>query len=387
MNHPLHDAIRRQANPRTILVLIGALVALVLAAACAPVAAPPVTSAPPTAAAAQATSAPEATTAPAASNFADKKVGMSNPFEVEILNDFINDMQKEAQQPQVAMKIDIVNANSDPVKQQADLEAFLAQGYNGIFFLTLAPGGGIDEFVKRATDQGVCVFNHSASPVTGATQNVVLDQYASGYESGRDAAEWINAHGGDLEVAFLTNIEDPNLQQRSQGQKDAIKELAPNAKVVGEVVANTIELGAEGAANLLQANPNLSVILAFSDDGGLGAYQAATEAGKTDPETFYIGSLDGIGLVFDRIAEKGIYQSTWSYLFPFSSVAWVRDMEKCLMGEKVPPTRTQIGRIVTLENLEEVRTMGSNPLDPSVQKFYDDPGVMKYSDEGLTSPK
>ena len=182
--------------------------------------------------------------------------------------------------------------------------------------------------------------------------------------------KWINDRGGNLEVAFLSNHSDPQLQQRSQGEKDAIKELAPNAVVVGEVDANTIELGASGTANLLQAHPNIQVILAFSDDGGLGAYQAATEAGKTDPDKFFLGSADGTNLVFDKIQEGGIYQATWSYLFPFSAVQWERDMEKCLRGEKVPPTRTEIGRLVTKDNLAEVRTMVTNPLDPSVQKFY-----------------
>src|SRR5205085_9175933 len=129
------------------------------------------------------------------------------------------------------------------------------------------------------------------------------------------------------------------------------------------------------------------VILAFSDDGGLGAFQAATEAGKTDPDKFFLGSADGTNLVFDKIQEGGIYQATWSYLFPFSAVQWERDMEKCLRGEKVPPTRTELGRLVTKANLAEVRTMVTNPLDPSVQKFYSDPAVMKYSDTPLTTPK
>lgn len=316
----------------------------------------------------------------------DKKVGLSSPIEVEILNEFYADMRKEAELPANQITLNVVDAGGDPVKQSADLEAFLAQQYNGIFFLALAPGG-LDDFVARATGQGVCVFNHSASPVTGTTQNVVLDQHASGYEVGRFAADWINARGGNLEVAYLSNQADPQLALRSQGEKDAITELAPNAVVVGEVEANTIELGASGTANLLQAHPNISVILAFSDDGGLGAYQAATEAGKTDPNTFFIGSADGTQLVFDKIAEGGIYQATWSYLFPFSSVAWMRDMEKCLRGEKVPPTRTQIGRIVTSENLAEVRAMVADPLGADVQKFYTDPNVMKYSDTGLTTPK
>lgn len=110
--------------------------------------------------------------------------------------------------PENMVKMDVVDANADPVKQSADPEAFLAQGYNGIFFLALSPGG-LDDFVKRATDKGVCVFNHSASPVTGTTQNVVLDQHASGYEVGRVAAKWINDRGGNLEVAFLSNRADP----------------------------------------------------------------------------------------------------------------------------------------------------------------------------------
>jgi hypothetical protein len=65
----------------------------------------------------------------------------------------------------------------------------------------------------------------------------------------------------------------------------------------------------------------------------------------------------------------------------------MRDMEKCLRGQEVPPTRTQLGRIVTRENLAEVRTMVENPLDPTVQEFYADTNVMRYSDTPLTTPE
>ncbi len=389
MHSPAPNRFPRSRAARPAVWLVTALALALVIAACAPAAAP----AQP--AAAQPTSAPQATTAPAATTapsggattlLSDKKVGLSSPIEVEILNEFYADMKKEATLPENQITLNVVDAGGDPVKQSADLEAFLAQGYDGIFFLALSPGG-LDDFVARATAKGICVFNHSASPVTGTTQNVVLDQHASGYEVGKYAAKWINDRGGNLEVAFLSNKADPQLQERSKGEMDAIKELAPNAKIVGEVEANTIELGASGAANLLQAHPNISVILAFSDDGGLGAYQAATEAGKTDPNTFFIGSADGTQLVLDKIQEGGIYQATWSYMFPFSSVQWMRDMEKCLRGEKVPPTRTQLGLLVTRDNLAEVRKMVANPLSPDVQKFYSDPNVMRYSDTPLTTPK
>lgn len=375
----LPDASKLRVFQLPALVLVSALVSIFIIAACAPVAAPTVT--PPTTA-----PSTQATAAPAIAVLSDKKVGLSSPVEIEILNEFYADMRKEGSLPANMVKLDVVDAGGDPVKQTTDLEAFLAQGYDGIFVLALSPGG-LDDFVKRATDKGVCVFNHSPSAITNATQSVILDQYASGYEVGKVAAEWINKRGGELEVAYLISSSDPQIIRRSQGQKDAIKALAPKAKIVGEAEANTIDLGASATANLLQAHPNLSVLLAFSDDGGLGAYQAATEAGKKDPNTFFIGSLDGTNLALEKIAEKGIYQTTWSYLFAFSSVQWMRDMEKCLRGEKVPPARTQIGRIVTLENLEEIRNMVANPLDPAVQKFYSDPGVMKYSDVPLMTPK
>lgn len=386
MNHLTHASKLRSIR-LSVLVLVCAFVGVFVIAACAPVVSP--TAMPPTVApTAQATTAPAAqpTTAPAMATLSDKKVGVSSPVEIEILNEFFADMRKEADRPENQVKLDIVNANGDPVKQTTDLEAMLAQGYDGIFVLALSPGG-LDDFVKRATDKGVCVFNHSPSAITNATQNVVLDQYASGYEVGKVAADWINKRGGELELAYLISSSDPQIIARSQGQKDAIKALAPKAKVVGEAEANTIDLGASATANLLQAHPNISMILSFNDDAGLGAYQAATEAGRKDPNTFFIGSLDGTQLVLDKIAEKGIYQTTWSYLFAFSSVQWMRDMEKCLRGEKVPPTRTQIGRVVTLENLDEVKNMVANPLDPAVQKFYSDPAVMKYSDTPLTTPK
>jgi len=53
--------------------------------------------------------------------------------------------------------------------------------------------------------------------------------------------------------------------------KDGLRQNCPGAVLVGEVEANTVETGAAAAANLLQAHPNIAVLLAFSDDPGVGA--------------------------------------------------------------------------------------------------------------------
>jgi ABC-type sugar transport system substrate-binding protein len=316
-----------------------------------------------------------------------KRVGISSPHKVEILNELYEDMKREADRPDNHLEVVVVDANNDAVKQLSDIESFIAQQYDGIFFLAL-PSAGLERLVAQATAQGIFMFSHGASPVAGATHNVVLDQHFSGAQIGGFAGEWINEkYGGKAEVGVLGNSSDPWLQIRTQGLKDGLLAAAPNAEIVGEVHGHSIELGASGAANLLKAHPEIKVLLAHADDPGFGCYTAAIEAGKRDPEQFCVASCDGTRLVMDKVAEGGVYQATWSYLFPFSATAWMRDMIRCLRGEKVPPTRTQIGRLVTKANCPEIAAMIRDPQAANVQQFYSDPTVMRYSDVALETPQ
>jgi ribose transport system substrate-binding protein len=326
-------------------------------------------------------------TPPGPGSLKNKRVGLSSPHKVEILNEFYADMKREARRPENQLEVVVVDAGNDAVKQLSDIEAFIAQNYDGIFFLAL-PSQGLERLVARGLAKGIFMFNHGASPVTGATQNVVLDQHFTGAQIGRFAAQWINdKHGGRAEVGILGNSNDPWLTIRTQGLKDGLREHAPGAKIAGEVHGHSIELGAAGAANLLQAHPGITVLLAHADDPGYGCLTAATEAGKRDPNQFLVASCDGTRLVMDKVAEGGIYQATWSYLFPFSATAWMRDMIRCLRGQKVAPTRTQVGRLVTKASVEEIRAMTRDPHAPEVQKYYNDPTVMRYSEESLHTPE
>lgn len=315
------------------------------------------------------------------------RVGIASPHSVEILNELYADMNREAGRSENQLEVVIVDANNDAVKQLNDIESFIAQKYDGIFFLAL-PSAGLERLVAEATRRGIFMFSHGASPVTGATQNVVLDQHYSGAKVGGYVGQWINEkYGGKAKVGILGNSADPWLQIRTQGLKDGLVEIAPDAEIVGEVHGHSIELGASGAANLLKAHPEMRVLLAHADDPGFGCYTAATEAGWHDPAQFCVASCDGTRLVMDKVSEGGIYQATWSYLFPFSATAWMRDMVRCLRGEKVPPTRTQVGRLVTSANCAEIAAMIRDPQAVGVQHYYSDPTVMRYSDEALQSPQ
>jgi ABC-type sugar transport system substrate-binding protein len=241
---------------------------------------------------------------------------------------------------------------------------------------------GWDQAIAAAKKKKIGVFNHSASAISGCTQNVGLDQRAGGRGPGAYAAQWINKnHGGKASVGVLGILNDPQLKLRSEGFKEALAQFAPNTQVVGEVHAQTRDVGASAAANLLQAHPDIKVIYAAGDDPGLGALTAATEAGKTNAKDFFIGSSDGTDAVFEKIAEGGIYQCTWSFLFPFSATQFERDIERFLRGKPVRPTRIMIGQLATSTNLNAVKQLVSDPRAPGVQWVYK--RRMKYSDYRL----
>lgn len=310
-----------------------------------------------------------------------KRVGIASPITVEILKEFYDSMRRQAKLKRNQESIVVVDANGDSVKQHTQVDAFIAQRYNAIVMLVLSAEGW-DAEVAKAKKSGIGLFNHSASAISGMTQNVGLDQRSGGYGPGAYAAQWIKKNqGGTASVGVLGILNDPQLKLRSEGFKAALAQFAPNAKVVSEVHAQTRDAGASAAANMLQAHPDISVIYAAGDDPGLGAQTAATEAGKTNPSKFFIASSDGTDAVLQQIAAGGIYQASWTFLFPFSATQFERDIEAFLRGKPVKPTRIMIGQMVTKANLAAVQKLQSNPLDPAVAWVYK--RRMKYSNYRL----
>jgi ribose transport system substrate-binding protein len=313
-----------------------------------------------------------------------RRIGISIPYEAEILNEFCADMQREAERHDI--RLTIVDAQGDFFKQTLDIEFFIAQEFGGVFMFVLPEG--MDAIVARARQKGVCVFNHSASPITGCTQNIVLNQRIAGYQVGSFAATWINEKlGGKAEIGLLTNFTDPELIVRSQGLKDGVTKNCPGAKIVGEVEANTVEGGAAAAANLLQAHPKIAVLLAFGDDPGVGAYTAATEAGRKDRNHFFVGSADGTRLGMQKVAAGGIYQCCAFFFFSFSATQAVRDLARCLAGKAVPPTRIMSPKLVTKENVEGFDHISRGAQSPEFSHFYQDTQVMRYSNVPLLTPQ
>ena len=123
---------------------------------------------------------------------------------------------------------------------------------------------------------------------------MLFDHAAAGMNIGTAAVEWATANGISTPIiGVLGNLADPEGVKRTSVAVETITEAFPDTEVSGEVEAFAdAQVGAEGAGNLLAANPDINMLLTFNSIAGKGAVQAATEAGKTDPTTFFIGMAD-----------------------------------------------------------------------------------------------
>jgi ABC-type sugar transport system substrate-binding protein len=131
-----------------------------------------------------------------------------------------------------------------------------------------------------------------------------------------------------------------------------------------------MEAAASATASLIQAHPDLNMIFAPFVSAALGAERAATEADKTDTDNFYIASVDGSVDMLKLIKQGSVLQSSSSTLFRYDAVIVEMDMERLLLGEKVPPFRLQIPKIVTKENVDELLAILDDPFNPKNEYIY-----------------
>ena len=71
----------------------------------------------------------------------------------DLEQEIFEDMRQEAQRSATGVELVIADADGNAVKQMSDIEAFIAQGYNGIFFIAL-PSEGLEAIVASAGQKG-----------------------------------------------------------------------------------------------------------------------------------------------------------------------------------------------------------------------------------------
>lgn len=172
---------------------------------------------------------------------------------------------------ELGMTVTVQNSNDDATTQVSQIENFIQSGVDAII-VAAVESNSVEDVCKEAQEAGIKVIAYT-QVIQNSDAQYLVDAYNTGYACGQRAAEWIKEVYGDEEVEWA--LEDlpkyPEIIDRANGIKEAIEELAPNAKLVATQPAEVMEDGQKNAENFMQSNPNIKVICSIGSGGGAGA--------------------------------------------------------------------------------------------------------------------
>jgi len=252
------------------------------------------------------------------------------------------------------------SADGDVATQANQIDQYINAGVDGILvapvqFDSLGPQ------LAAAAQAGIKIgfVNATVQDDSNVDVAVLPDNVAAG----KQGAQMMMDHlGGTGKVAILQCLLGASYEiDRTKGMEEVIAEY-PDVEVVAKDGAQNIAEATDKVKNWMTSLPELDGVIACGDEIGLGAYQAATEAGRTIAITGVDGTEDGLNAVKDSR----------------------------FIGTQMQHARTEFAaglaalyHLVRGDDMEELYTYTMAPVTPeTVEDFY--PNVVSEKDAFLT---
>lgn len=206
----------------------------------------------------------------------------------------------------------LIDSKYEVSKQVTDVETLVNDEYNGIMISPIDQNALMD-VVDAANAAGI-VTSCAAQSQDNVDFRYIVEEYTYGQAIGQNAANWINENLGDQEEVQVAIISQDNVEDviaRGDGVQDTLEKECPNVNIVVRQAGDTPEGGLQIIESALAAYPDLQVVVATNDSGGIGGYQALVNAGYTgdDPVAVFSGDATDEALN-DMLQENTIYRGT-----------------------------------------------------------------------------
>ena len=180
----------------------------------------------------------------------------------------------------------------DATKQVSDVENMVAGGVGAVAIYSVDPKA-ILTAVDTAHKAGAKVVA-AVSAFDDADAYVGISDYDFGFLQGKQAGPLLleRKPGKEKYKVAVLNADSlgPNLLDRKKGLIEGLKTTVQNFEVVADVEAWAEDKGLDAVETILQAHPDLDLILTVNDPGSLGAASAVQAAGKDlKTETIVMG--------------------------------------------------------------------------------------------------
>jgi len=258
---------------------------------------------------------------------------------------------------QLGFDVTVADCQNDPSKQLDQIENFIVAGMDCII-LSALDADAVKPLLAECKQKGIYTISFGFDQ-EGVDSILMANNYDVGKLIGKSAADWINANPSysdmdTVEVALLNIPEYAEHVKRENGITDALAEDCPKANIVARVSAFNVSEGMNAMENILQAHPNVKVVVANSDGSALGAYQVMLQKNLTSGE-YGIFACDATMEAVEAIKGDTIYRMTINLGGGGKEMGDnLADMSYALVsGQKLDPVVYQSMTVVDYSNVEE----------------------------------
>jgi ABC-type sugar transport system, periplasmic component len=246
---------------------------------------------------------------PATIKLAYVSMNLANPWCVAVKHGF------EAACKDLGVQAISIDSQYKVDKQVADLENVINDQYDGFTFIPIDPNA-TRATVEDAKKRGIATAS-IAQPQDNVNLIYTLDEYDYGVSIGTQAGNWIRDNlGGKAKVAIISQDNVEAVIPRGNGVQESILKICPDVQIVSRQAGDTPEGGLRIIESVLQQHPDLNVVVATNDSGGIGGYQAMVNANAVGPDrAAFSGDATAECLALMR-QEDSIYRGTVD-LFPY----------------------------------------------------------------------
>lgn len=224
----------------------------------------------------------------------------------------------------------------DVESQVAGIETLVESGIK-VIAVGAIDNDSLTNILTTAKDNGIKVFDTYALPEELTDIACSFSQKEFGYSLGLGAGTYAKETWNDEEIQVLvfTSSTSPLWIERSDGVVEGLEASGANINVVATEEAWETEEALSRTESVLQAHPDLRMVLAINDAASLGAYTAFINAGKTDGDKYFVGGIDIVPQVLKYMQEEGTIYKGGVYLDLYAQAKKGTEMaiEKALGAE------------------------------------------------------
>ncbi|MDD5018136.1 MAG: sugar ABC transporter substrate-binding protein [Eubacteriales bacterium] len=237
------------------------------------------------------------------------------------------------------------------------IESFKSAGAGAIIFPAF-DASVPTEVIKDAHDSGIFIMVQE----TPLSDTSVFDAWTgteavvTGRGIGQNAADWINATFDSderVEVALCYNPGYPLSAGRMQGVREILEAQCPNAVIVAEENAVTVETGVEAGENFIQAYPNLNCVICATDNGGLGVLEAFNAGGKTGEDVGIFGCDMNAQAIVELRKPDSVFRGTIAQNMNRAGIEVIDACYAAMTGETYPERIPYDVTPITHDNIEQ----------------------------------